>query len=157
MRIQPKPDPASVELMGNFNLSFKNFYKDFQNQCSNFSGAQNCQDSTIMCNVFKEVLTNNNNFCVEDSKDFLNLIPGIDIKKSVLSRSELEALQAKRKQERMIRNRESAYLSRKRKKEYVAHLEKQVQELTTENNQLKLVSFYQVLFIYFFFKSFIFV
>ncbi|EEB17773.1 Cyclic AMP-dependent transcription factor ATF-6 alpha, putative [Pediculus humanus corporis] len=37
----------------------------------------------------------------------------------------------------MIRNRESAYLSRKRKKEHVAHLEKLVKDLIVENNALK--------------------
>lgn len=45
----------------------------------------------------------------------------------------------------MIRNRESAYLSRKRKKEHVANLEKQVEELTKENDQLRLVSTKQFL------------
>ena len=40
----------------------------------------------------------------------------------------------------MIRNRESAYLSRKRKKEHVAHLEKLVKDLIVENNALKTVN-----------------
>ena len=57
-----------------------------------------------------------------------------------LNNSLIQLLQAKRKQERMIRNRESAYLSRKRKKEHVAHLEKLVKDLIVENNALKTVN-----------------
>lgn len=49
-------------------------------------------------------------------------------------------LKAFKRQQRMIRNRESASLSRKKKKEYVSSLEKRVEELTEENTQLKLVN-----------------
>lgn len=65
------------------------------------------------------------------------VVPTLVVNNNTNSVLDLKAL---KRQQRMIKNRESACLSRKKKKDYLTSLEKQVQDLTVENKQLKEVA-----------------
>lgn len=64
----------------------------------------------------------------------------IPTRQNVISLKETADIKAIKKQQRMIKNRESACLSRKKKKEYVTSLEQEISDLKKENINLKTVS-----------------
>ncbi|KAJ1679478.1 hypothetical protein EV182_001971 [Spiromyces aspiralis] len=63
--------------------------------------------------------------------------PAIATKQETAADSSPAASLAQKRQERLIKNRAAALLSRKRKREQLSSLESQVSTLTTENNELK--------------------
>lgn len=63
-------------------------------------------------------------------------IPGLKSSLSCVNPQQTDVKTLKR-QQRMMKNRESACLSRKRKKEYLTALEKKLEQYTTENEKLK--------------------
>ena len=62
--------------------------------------------------------------------DIKCLLPGLP---TVNGHSNAEELRNLKRQQRMIKNRESACISRKKKKEYVTQLEDQIKTLSSEN------------------------
>lgn len=99
------------------------------NNVSNICPANTAEsiENLISCTPF-QIMQDETISLIAKNQDFMNL-----------TRDDPK-LRALKRQQRMIRNRESASLSRKKKKEYVSSLEKKIEELMEENTQLKSVS-----------------
>lgn len=120
---------------------------------SHSKSVQNCNSVTTK-NVDKSLVLpekcsqklNINSVLVDKNSDNINNMSSVincnDMKNIALSKDNMKLVdeQALKKKQRMIKNRESAKMSRMRKNQYVMSLETKVDELSNENILLKNVS-----------------